>query len=167
MTKIEEVWKDIPGYEGFYQVSNTGLVLSLSRYGCRNNRLLKLHDHPQGYLHVILCNQGLRRPLRVHQLVAMAFLGHTPNGYTKVINHKDFNRKNNHVDNLEVVTPRENCSLKHIPHSSKFTGVSWCSTKQKWVSRAMINRKRITIGYFRNEEKASQAYHDKLQDKTQ
>jgi hypothetical protein len=103
---VEEIWRDIKGYEGLYQVSNLGNVRSL-RYGNRNEvRELFLKPHNQGYLQVELHKDGKRKMFTVHRLVARAFVpGYFDGAH---VNHKDENKHNNQADNLEWVTIREN-----------------------------------------------------------
>lgn len=113
---MSEIWKDIKGYEGFYQVSNLGNVRSVDRvvkhprYGERKEkgRLLKPRKVSKNgrYLTVLLCKNGKQVNHRVHRLVAEAFI---PNEYNKrEVNHIDGNRENNRADNLEWVTREEN-----------------------------------------------------------
>lgn len=97
-----EIWKDIPHYEGLYQVSNQGRVWSV-----RKNRLMKQSPNAYGYLKVCLYNQyGKSRVETVHRLVALAFINQ-PTG-CNVVNHLDENRLNNCVENLEWTTIKEN-----------------------------------------------------------
>lgn len=88
----KEIWKDIPNYEGIYQVSNLGNVKNKTK-----NR--KLHLRKDGYLDIPLCKNGKTKYYLVHRLVAMAFINN-PNNY-KEVNHKDENKQNNNVNNLE------------------------------------------------------------------
>ena len=90
-----EIWKDIKGYEGMYQVSNMGRVKSLKH---NKEKILKLHKGSRGYLDVKMCNLKQKR-FSVHRLVAETFLDN-PNNYTEV-NHLDENKENNNVTNLE------------------------------------------------------------------
>lgn len=114
---INEIWKDIPGYEGLYQISNLGQIRSLDhirKNGINeNNKFLQkgkmLHQTKQkdsGYMFVVLSKNGNRKGFRVHRLVAMTFIPN-PNNY-KCVNHKDENRTNNNVNNLEWCTYRYN-----------------------------------------------------------
>ena len=97
-----EEWRDIPGYENFYQVSNFGNVRSIRFNKIRN---MKSWDS-NGYRAVELCINNNRYTVGVHQLVALAFI---PNPENKPeVNHKDRNRSNNNVENLEWVTQSEN-----------------------------------------------------------
>lgn len=93
---MEEVWKDIPGYEGLYQVSTWGNVRTKDDF-----KLLKLHDL-RGYKSITLSKDKTQKSFRVHRLVAIAFIPNL-NSYP-VINHKDENPSNNHVENLEWCT---------------------------------------------------------------
>nr|DAQ31525.1 MAG TPA: homing endonuclease [Caudoviricetes sp.] len=102
---MQEIWKDIEGYEGLYQVSNFGRVKSLDRYVLRNENTLFVKGivlsqlNNRGYLTVRLCNSGKYKNYLVHKLVANAFI-HNDNNYSE-INHIDENKHNNYVDNLE------------------------------------------------------------------
>ncbi len=107
-----EVWLDVAGYEGLYQVSSTGLVKSMARYGgshykqFRPERLLKASVSANGYPVVGLCKKGKARIYAVHRLVALAFVSN-PDKKPQV-NHKDGDKTNNHAWNLEWVTGEEN-----------------------------------------------------------
>ena len=101
-----EVWKDIEGYEGKYQVSNEGRVRSLYDRGVKREKILSLLNHNCGYLVITLSLNGVHKRYLVHRLVAMAFIDN-PNGY-EFVNHKDENKKNNNVENLEWCTKSYN-----------------------------------------------------------
>ena len=108
-----EVWRPIPGYEGLYEVSNIGRVKSLERTitmktGQRQHwpeRIKKHHLNNIGYYSVMLSHKGKQKLHQVHRLVAMAFLGVEPN---LQVNHKDCNKLNNNLLNLEWVTLADN-----------------------------------------------------------
>lgn len=107
-----EIWKDIEGFEGLYQVSNKGRVRSLDRYiwnHKQKGKVLKPQSKNNKYLQVSLSNKGSEKKCKhtyIHILVAKAFIPN-PRGCTQV-NHKDFDKTNNHVENLEWVTQQEN-----------------------------------------------------------
>lgn len=103
-----EKWKDIKGYEGIYQVSNLGRVMSLSNNKTKKQKILKLYTDRKGYFKIKLTNNGVRRSYFAHQLVAMAFLNHKPNGNTIVVDHIDFNKHNNSVNNLRLISHHNN-----------------------------------------------------------
>lgn len=164
---MEEIWKDVPGYEGMYQVSNLGRVKSLGwkassirngRYFERkvNGKILKGRPNKRSYLRVAL----LGKDFTIHQLVAMAFLGHIPSGMKKVVDHIDGDRLNNKLSNLRVVTQRQNCNPKKI--TSKYTGVHYCKIVKKYISRIFVNGKLKYLGSFSNEYDAHLAYQKYL-----
>ena len=94
-----EIWKDIKGYEGLYQVSNKGHVKSLNYRRTGKEGILKGRLDKDGYLRVGLCKNKKQKPFYIHRLVAKAFLPN-PNNLPEV-NHIDENKENNHVENLE------------------------------------------------------------------
>ena len=110
-----EIWKDIEGYEGLYQVSNQGRVKSLDYHCTGKERTLK-QQITRGYYQVRLCKNGEQKFYRVHRLVAKAFVSGYKDGY--VVNHIDENKTNNHYTNLEWVTYREN-SMKSTKNPLK------------------------------------------------
>ncbi len=169
----EEIWRDIPSYEGLYQVSNYGNVKSLERYvkGKVENRLQKenilskrlVGDIGNQYYAVTLCNNKDRKQIKISVLVAMAFLNHTPNGYVGfTVDHIDNNPLNNTVNNLQVITKRENSS-KDKKGISKYTGVTFNKKSNKWRSQIWINGRNKTLGSFNDELEAHRAYQKELQ----
>ncbi len=161
-----ENWKDIVGYEGLYQVSNLGNIKSLSNNKNRTEKLLSLCLTNGNYYFVYLYKKNKRKSFKVHQLVAIAFLYHIRCGYKIVVNHKNFNRQDNRVENLELVTQRENANKKHLKSKSKYTGVCWHKRIGKWHSSIRINNKKIHLGYFEIENEAHNAYQKKLKEIT-
>lgn len=163
-----EIFKDIKGYEGLYQVSNFGRVKSFRNGGHglrKEGKLLKpsLCGHKRRkYLKVGFTKDGKMKTFNVHQLVAMMFLGHTPDGTNKVcVDHRDNNQLNNRVDNLQLVSNRENTS-KDREGTSKYTGVSWYKDRNKWIAQIKIDGKSKHLGYFEDEYEAHLAYQNKL-----
>lgn len=153
---MKEIWKDIPGYEGLYQVSNLGEVLTLSdRWG--NKRLLKKLISNDGYYVINLYKNKNPKKFKIHQLIAMAFLDHIPNGHQIVVNHIDNNQLNNHVNNLELVSQRYNSSC----HKTD-VGISWNEERKKWRSQIIINRKDMFLGNFIDKQEALNMYQKAL-----
>lgn len=127
---MEEIWQDIKGYEGIYQISNLGKIKSIARDTsnvCKQTRLLKpTKDRDRGYLIVTLCKNNKYKTVRVHRIVAETFI---PNPENKSqVNHIDGNKLNNNVNNLEWCTASEN-----IRHSWE-NGLSKISDKHRKVA---------------------------------
>jgi hypothetical protein len=166
-----EVWKDIPGYEGLYQVSNLGNVKSLPREwvagngGVRkhNGKILKGGGHG-GYRTVGLSNSVRKKTFHVHKLVAMAFLNHKSCGYELVVHHKNDNPSDNRVENLEITTQRDNVYKTQGKYSSKYKGVYWAEDRNKWRARIFINGKDKCLGQFECELEASKVYQKALKE---
>lgn len=113
---MKEIWKPVVGYEGFYDVSNLGSVRRVKRSLLHKGRhvayvkpmIMKLSVDTYGYKTVELSVNRKRKRTAVHRLVALAFIPN-PKGKTQV-NHKDLDKTNNVVTNLEWTTPKENCN---------------------------------------------------------
>ena len=99
---IPVLWRDVVGYEGLYQVSNTGKIRSLYRY----KKELKPNITKNGYATVELFKNKKSKRLLIHRLVAFAFIENPSN--LPQVNHIDENKLNNHVENLEWLTAKEN-----------------------------------------------------------
>jgi len=153
-----EIFKDIKGYEGLYQISNYGNVKSFVR---SDGRILKPGLGGVGYLTVALCNGDKKKSRTVHQLVAEAFLNHEPCGYKLVVDHIDNDPLNNNINNLQLVSQRQNTSKKKNT-SSKYTGVHFNKKAKKWQSTIRINGIKKYLGSFNCETKAHLTYQNKL-----
>lgn len=108
--QIKEVWRDVKGLEGFYQVSNIGRIKSLvgwngHKYVRREKIILPTPDK-EGRMHIKLSKFGEKINLKIHRIIAEAFIPN-PNSY-KVINHVDSNPSNNDISNLEWCTQKQN-----------------------------------------------------------
>ena len=107
----KEIWKDIEGYEGYYKISNFGRIRSMDRVTSNGRslkgKLAKLQK-TKGYTSLTLHKDSKRKRFLVSRLVAIHFLENPMN--KKEVNHIDENKDNNHVDNLEWCTPKENAN---------------------------------------------------------
>jgi hypothetical protein len=158
---MDEIWRDVIGFEGYYSVSNTGKVKALPRgvknpFGTlsfRKGGTLKLKKGR--YLRVSLIKNAHTTCLSVHRLVAIAFLDNPYN--LPEVNHIDKNKHNNNSNNLEWISRRENETYKNdISKSSKYVGVNF--KNGKWQARISINKKSLYLGVFINEDEAANAY---------
>jgi hypothetical protein len=167
---MEEIWKDIPEYEGLYQVSNLGRVKSLPKEWIthndsihkRNGKVKKIYENNRGYHIVSLSKYSKAKTFFVHQLVAIAFLNHKPCGNQMVIDHINDNPSDNRLENLQIVTNRFNSHKTQGNYSSKYKGVHRHSSDKFWVAAIQINGKKKHIGCFECEIKAHQAYENAL-----
>jgi len=169
----KEIWKDVLGYEGLYQVSNFGKVKSLRRLvnGKANKprvvqeRLLKPTVDGHGYLTVRLYRSGKGLTNKVHVLVAEHFLSHFRCGAKLVVDHIDENKLNCMYWNLQIVTTRTNItkSMKS-GHSSKYIGVQYRKDNKKWKAVISIEGERVYLGQFLTEYEAHLAYQKALEE---
>jgi hypothetical protein len=113
------------------------------------------------YLRSGLKTNGTKKSYMIHQLVAMAFLNHKPNGLNLVVDHINNIKTDNRLENLQIVTVRHN-STKDPRGVSKYPGVGWYGKYKKWRARVVVNGKSKFLGYFTNEEEASLAYQKAL-----
>lgn len=133
---MEEIWKDVKGYENKYQISNLGRVKSIERktpfrnsFITINERILKEIVDKDGYKVVNLYNKGKRKMFKIHRLVAEAFIPNPDN--LPQINHKDENKQNNCVENLEYCDARYNINYGH--RNTKASQTSFNGKKSKKV----------------------------------
>jgi hypothetical protein len=150
---MEEIWKDIEGYDGDYQISNLGRIIS---YKKKHPRILIFKEH-YGYYEVQLTNKLGNKYLRVHRLVAQHFISPIPKGM--LVNHIDMDRKNNKVNNLEIVSHRENIihGWRSRKKSSIYTGVCKVNRRNPWSAQITINGKNLFLGHYATEEEAYKA----------
>ena len=154
---MEEIWKDIKGYEGLYQVSNLGKVRSLDRYVNSNKNSKRLAKGQilkpylwSGYPNVNLCINQKRKGKQIHRLVAEAFLPN-PNNYS-IVNHIDENPLNSKLSNLEWCTQKHNVThSKHKMYKPK--NVVYSNLKEKYIfkskSLSTKNGKKYVYNYYR------------------
>lgn len=103
---MEEIWREVPGYEGLYEVSNRGVVRSLNYLHTGRKRVLRLMKDNYGYLVVHLCKDGQTKTLKVHRIVAQAFIANPLN--LPDVNHINEDKTDNRANNLEFCTAQYN-----------------------------------------------------------
>jgi hypothetical protein len=180
--KMEEIWKDIPDYEGIYQVSNLGNVKSLPKEWIsakgvvvrkHNGIVLKKHKNRSGYYAISFTINKKPKTHLIHQLVAITFLNHKPNGHTLVIDHINDDKLDNRVENLQIVTHRFNTKKTQGKYSSIYKGVSINISKYKlksgdikiykyYLAVIKINKRTKYLGRYKDEYKAHLAYQNAL-----
>ena len=148
---MEIIWKYIPGFEDYYQASNTGLIRSVERdvwysdgiVRHRKSVVLKQRTDKYGYSRVLLCMYNIHHYYCVHTLVAMSFLGKIPDKMT--VNHIDGNKGNNNVSNLEIVSMLEN--RRHAIRKGLWNQRGEHSVKSKFSKEQVLEiRKRYSLG---------------------
>jgi len=164
-----EIWKDVEGFEGLYQVSNFGMVKSLARFFIGGNgsiiqkkdTFIKFGKDTSGYYQIALYKNGKVKRVKVHRLVYETFIGKTNLQIDHII---EGNKLDNRIENLQPVTNRENISKHKLTKnkSSQYTGVCLNKKTNRWGARIYMNGKYKHIGYFSTEIEAAQAYQDKL-----
>lgn len=156
---MEEIWQDLPGYEGLYRISNYGQIESLPRQGSKGG-LMKGTVHKKGYLNVTLRKNGKQTTAKVHRLVAETFL---PNPeQLPEVNHKDENKLNNRVDNLEWCTTQYNHdygtrtiktgkAIRCVETGEIYPGSAWAAralnVDQSTITKSCRNPNRTCGGY--------------------
>lgn len=154
----DEVWKDIPGYEGFYSISNQGRVYSHITGKCRSDV-----KSGYGYRAIELSDfQHKKHRFYIHRLVALAFLG-TPQCPDYVVNHKNLNKSDNRVENLEWVSQAENYRHAYMNGRTDFrrpirpdnsTGVKGISRHTDGYQVELCGK---YVGWYKSIEKAISA----------
>jgi hypothetical protein len=140
---MQEIWKDIPNYEGMYQVSNLGNFKSCDRIvtfnkvkALKKGRTLKLRESKDGYLYTVFSVNSERKTIKPHRIVACVFI---PNSENKpCVNHINGIKNDNRVENLEWVTYSENTihAVKIGLKKGKRNGTShFCKLNQKQVNQ--------------------------------
>ena len=151
-----EIWKDIPGYENLYQVSNLGNIRRIlfinNQVQKKKITIIKKQINKRNRIQASLYKNGKRKNLLVHRLVAMAFLDN-PNNYPEV-NHIDGNSLNNNVDNLEWCTKKYNMqhaydnNLNHFKEHNKKTSKPIIRNDGKKYDNSYAAAKELNVSVF-------------------
>ena len=150
---MREIYKEYP-FDKRYKVSNMGNVKGIS------GKLLKLQKDKSGRKRVSISSIDVY----VHQAVAETFLNHNRCGHRIVVDHIDNNPSNNRLDNLQLISHRENLLKDKKNKTSKLRGVSIdsCSNSLKYRSQVMLGKKMYYLGLFNSQQEAYTAYLDAL-----
>ena len=148
-----EEWKNVIGYEGLYEVSNKGNVRNV-----RRNTLLKLSKNKYGYIQVYLYKNGIKTGLTVHRLVAEAFIENPDN--LPEVNHKDEDKTNNRVENLEWCSHKYNVNYGHRTENAINTRVKNGYADPDFIGFGLDEKEYMKqynrIYYERNIEKSNE-----------
>ena len=155
---MEEIWKEIDGYENLYMVSSYGVVKSLGNDKGKKEKILKQQKDKIGYLFVTLCNNGFRKIYKIHRLVAETFIPNPDN--LPQVNHKDENKHNNFVyinedrtvnlekSNLEWCTAKYNMNYgsRNERISEKHKRIKHTEETKEKISNALKGEKNPNYG---------------------
>lgn len=162
---VNEIWKKVEGYENIYEVSNHGNIQSIDHFvvgkksRTQKGRVLSVSISTKGYHQVSLSLLGRRFHTGVHRLVAKAFLANPDN--KEQVNHKDGNKSNNHVSNLEWATNQENIihayknNLVKLNYGEKHHQCRFTNNQIKELKRKLANG--VSGSSISKEYKISQA----------
>lgn len=151
----EELWKDIPDYEGRYMISTFGRIKGFYRGKWSMKSFV---NDTSGYPRVRFKANNKVVEINVHRLMGRVFLESVGTGLC--VNHKDLDKTNNRLDNLELVTNRENAchaSKMRAVSSSKYIGVVWSKQMRMWKASITLKGKSVFLGYHKEEDKAYEA----------
>ena len=141
-----------------YQISNIGNVRNAN-----TGRILKTRENRDGYMVMDLRTDGKKQNVKIHRLVAKAFV---VNAYNKTqVDHIDNDKKNNCANNLRWATHQDNQRNKPKtlrPTTSKYIGVCWAKSRNRWVAKIRLDTKTTHIGCFYDPKDAARAYNQKL-----
>ena len=160
-----EIWKDISEYKN-YQISSLGRIKSLPRavkssgisFRTTKEKIIKTFIGSSGYLQTRIQNKNII----VHQLVAITFLNHSPCRFERVVDHINNIKTDNRVENLQIVSNRENSIKDRKGGTSKYVGVYWNFNHAKWRASLRNKGKDIHLGFFDDEKEASEYYQNAL-----
>ena len=168
---MKEIWKSIQGYEGLYEISNFGRVKSLAKIWFTNNAkrekpntYMKAPDNGEGYPRLNLCKGGKSKGYMIHILVWDHFGSKKRDNHKLQVDHIDENRSNPRIDNLQLLTNRQNVSKGLLYNKTKYPiGVDLLKSTNRFRARIKLNGKQIHLGYFTTAIEASKAYQGELQ----
>jgi len=166
--KEKEVWRDIPGYEGLYKISDLSTIKSLDRITIKSNGvtqknkgiiLNQYNTKNMPYYVVSLSKNGKVKPFDVHKLMAISFMNHPLKGSKKVIDHINKNKLDNRLVNLQIITNRQNTVKGLICENNKVDSVGVKMVGRKFISSIRpTGQRQIRLGSFSTEKDASNTY---------
>lgn len=164
-------WFEIEGYPN-YLISQRGVLKSLERViqvgdskpYVHEERVWKGKIDREGYYKTTLIGDNEKRAIRIHQLMAIVFLNHIPNGNKRVCDHINNIKTDNHISNIQVISHRENISKDLKNKTSEYTGVNWSKKGNAWESSIGMGGNRYFLGYFQEELEAYHEYQRALKD---
>lgn len=150
----EQEWKEIPKYPN-YEISNLGIIRN------KNGKIKSINNLSNNrYKTVELSKNGFKKRFTVHQLMAITFLNHIPNGHEIVVDHINNNSLNNQLSNLQLISHKENINKdkdkSNGKYSSKYLNISFCNKRKKFKVIVQRQGKSFSLGAYKCEEKAKE-----------
>ena len=152
MATVNDKWKVIENFEN-YEINNKGIIRNI-----HTQKFRKQYKQKNGYLYITLNKNGKNFCIRVHRLVAKAFI-ENPNNLHDV-DHIDGNRSNNKCENLRFATSSQNKTNTNMQSNNKLgiKGVSWNKKAKKFIAQISLNNKSYNLGYYDSEFEAGFIY---------
>lgn len=148
----EEIWKDVPDFEGLYKISNMGNVV-----GVKRGRIVSPAISKSGYLSIYLWDRGnkRKRAARVHRLVMEVFVGKSDLS----VDHINGIKTDNRLSNLQYLSYNDN-QIKYAYEFPKIKGVSYIADRRKWRVERSSEGRRVLLGYYNTKEEAEKVSMD-------
>ena len=143
---MEEIFKDIPGYKGLYQISNLGRVKSLKRKGRLKDIIIRNSLNTKGYPQVGISKNCRAKNFTVHKLMAITFLNHEYVNRTIVVDHINGIRTDNRLENLQIISQRDNVLKGRL--CTNYSGIKQVGKKEKYKLTISYKNKGHYIGVF-------------------
>lgn len=147
-----EIWRPVPNFEIFYMASNMGRV-----YSKRYRKLFSATPDTRGYPQVMLSNGKETKCFKVHMIVWDTFGDRPRDGRVLTVDHIDENKRNNRIDNLQLLTNREN-KVKSVGKNGRLPGCWLRWDKKKWIASISVGKKSTHLGCYNSEVEAHKAY---------
>lgn len=150
-----ETFKKLWQFNGDYSVGTHGTILSHKR---KNDLVLKTRFNGNGYKQVNLSHEGKEYTYKVHVLVAIAYLNHERQGMKRIIDHINDDKTDNRVENLRIVSNRQNLTKRKRGFGSKHIGVTYNYRYNCFQARIHVDGNRVHLGIFKDEDEAGKMY---------
>lgn len=170
---MKEIWLPIKGYEGKYEISNFGRAKSLAKEWLsghvkriKPDTIFRPGSDKRGYFAITLRKDNKSTTFKIHHLVWDHFGDRPRNGRKLQVDHKDENKQNNHIDNLQLLTNRQNVHKSLLINKTNDLPLGVIRVKQttKYLAKIKLNGKTKFLGYYKTIAEAQQVYNNKLEE---
>lgn len=147
---MKETWKDIEGFEGLYSISNTGKIKSFR--GKKHGRILLNRNKYGDYLRVVLKKGDMNKTVLIHRVVASHFICEIPKGHH--VHHKDGDKQNNYVTNLEIISPRAHSLITKKENPTMFDGMILHNKLKRSIPVIQLDANMNIVSRYKNSVEA-------------